>query len=284
MIATLATELNLNSTQAEWLENTQNNVNMRLLPFQIINFLDQNLWRIEAKNFAQEAIGVLIDGGEVDFVNEIIKDKSFVGTKADCILNALITQGNNIFRKTSEAFTKNRSKFKLKFTLINEPSNIADAQTPFPDSNSNGIITIEVNEPEISGSNYLDYDKAILHETIHAELHRLKIAGNLGPNSMPSEQYNLYMHMWDFYEEVNSSPNYIATQSQHYLMAQYYIDNIAKGLWEFNQFQANMSDYKHLAWEGLNSYGIQGEFITQNELDNLSNMYSNVPKNSDPCN
>ena len=67
-------------------------------------------------------------------------------------------------------------------------------------------------------------------------------------------------------------------------MAQYYIDNIAKGWWEFNQFQANMSDYKHLAWEGLNSYGIQGEFITQNELDNLSNMYSNVPKNSDPCN
>jgi hypothetical protein len=58
MIATLATELNLNSTQAEWLENTQNNVNMRLLPFQIINFLDQNLWSIEAKNFAQEAIGV----------------------------------------------------------------------------------------------------------------------------------------------------------------------------------------------------------------------------------
>lgn len=61
MITTLASEINLNATQTQWLQNTQNSTELQMLPYQIINFLDKNLWSNEAKNFAQEAIGVLMD-------------------------------------------------------------------------------------------------------------------------------------------------------------------------------------------------------------------------------
>ena len=71
MITTLATELNLTTAQSQWLQNTQNNIALRLIPFQVSYFLDQNLWSSEAKNFVQEAIGVLIDGGEVDFEDRV---------------------------------------------------------------------------------------------------------------------------------------------------------------------------------------------------------------------
>lgn len=54
-----------------------------------------------------------MDDGEVDFKNEIIKDPSFIGTKAECVLDELISSGNNLFRKTSEAFTNGKSKYKI---------------------------------------------------------------------------------------------------------------------------------------------------------------------------
>ena len=226
----------------------------------------------------------MMDEGEVDFTNEFIKDPSFVGTKADCVLKELIATGNNVFRKTSEAFTQNRSKFKLRFTTINNTNTNAGAQTPFPNVNSNGIISIEINLSVISGSNHLSYANTILHESIHAELHRLKLSGNSGSNPLPNDLYDFYMYMWDFYEEVeNPDPNYVATQSQHYFRAQYYVDNIANGLKEFNGNQKNIEEYKYLAWERLQKYGKNGGFITQAELNAMVDSYSQVPKNLSIC-
>lgn len=117
----------------------------------------------------------------MNFENEIIKDPSFIGTKADCVLNTLISTNNNLFKKTSQAFTGNRSKFKIKFITYRETTDVAD---------ENGIIEIRFNMAQVSNSNAIDLARIIFHETIHAELHRIKLTNNAGPNPLPQAQYN----------------------------------------------------------------------------------------------
>ncbi|MCM4157889.1 hypothetical protein [Gramella sp. AN32] len=50
---------------------------------------------IGSKNFAEEAIRTHKDGGQIDLIREILKDSSFINTKADCVLKELISSGNN---------------------------------------------------------------------------------------------------------------------------------------------------------------------------------------------
>lgn len=236
----------------------------------------------EAVEFGLLAIDAFIAGGEVDFDNEIIKDPSFIGTKADCVLKALISSGNNIFKKTVEAFTGNRSKFKLKFIVKQLTRGGVAAQTPFPTNNEN-VIEIQFDDNYVTGLS-IDLASIILHESIHAELHRIRLSNNNGPNALSQSEYTNYMRLWSYfqamYEEEFDDPfnilNATATAAQHYHMSNYYINPIAQGLREFDSNMYPIDNYKFYAWEGLEDYGKQAGDITQQELDVLSSLRLSV--------
>ncbi|WP_289044791.1 hypothetical protein [uncultured Olleya sp.] len=93
----------------------------------------------EAKDFAISAVEAVCEDGEVDFEDQIIKHPSFVGSKADCVYEALINFNNNIFKNVINYFTDYRAEFKLKLE-ISSVSVGAEAQTNYDETT--GIITI----------------------------------------------------------------------------------------------------------------------------------------------
>jgi hypothetical protein len=259
--------------------DTDSNLTKRLLLY-----ANENQCSEETKNFAKAAIDAWMEDGEVDFQNEIIKDPSFIGTKADCVLNTLISTNNNLFKKTSQAFTGNRSKFKIKFITYMETTDVADARTPLPDEN--GIIEIRFNMAQVSNSNAIDLARIIFHETIHAELHRIKLTNNAGPNPLPQAQYNWYIEMWKYYENIfEGNQNSTATASEHNYMALHQINNIAQGLRQFDQNTHPLENYKYFAWTGLEYYGEQNKYITEAELSALAHLTTivNTDNHINPC-
>jgi hypothetical protein len=232
----------------------------------INHYLDDNSCSPEAQSFLALAIDALADNdgdelpdGEVDFENEVIKDPSFIGTKADCVLKELITSGNNIFKTVSEAFTNDRSEYRLYFTVGNvQGGGVASTSLPFDD----GIIRIKFSPLYVNSMSAIVTAKDILHEIIHAELHRIYINGNQGPNPLPQAQYNWYASMWEFYQYNNNGQNTVASEAEHTYMARYLIDNIASGLREFDNNAQPLLNYKGFAWEGLEDVGINASYIT----------------------
>ena len=225
---------------------------------------------------------IMSNSGEVDFENEIIKDSSFIGTKADCVLNELIATGNNVFKTVSEAFTQNNSKFKLRFKV--EPNNQgAEAVTPYP-SDENGIIDILI-APSSANGNAIDLARIIFHESIHAELHRIQLTGNAGSNPLPQALYDWFMDMWEDYEGMYYNPGSVATAAEHYYMANQHTNNIAGGLREFDEFTHPLETYKGFAWTGLQSYGIQAQYVTQQQLNDYTDLSQIVytDEHDNPC-
>ena len=280
MRITLKNNLTLNSSQLNWISDEANNVQVTA----IYNFLESNTdfnddYTQEAISFAKAAIDALMNEGEVDFANEFIKAKSFIGTPADCVLESFISSENNLFKKTSEAFTQGRSKYRIKFTTYTEPGNTI-ATTALPDAF--GIINISYNLTNINLPS-IEMASSILHETIHAELHRIKLSNNAGPNPLPAAQYNWYVQMWNIFG--NGDINRAATGAEHSYMAQYFIDPIASGLREFDENTHPLENYKYFAWEGLKNRGIFNEYITQAELTNLANLAQIVTNDThtNPC-
>ena len=218
-------------------------------------------------DFTVQGIQAEMEGGEVDWGEEIIRDSSFVGTKADCVLSELISTGNNLFKSVSQAFTQNNSKFKLMFKL--KPNNQgAEAVTPYP-PNENSVIEIWVSPASVN-TNAIDLARIILHESIHAELHRIQLSGNAGPNALPQDLYNWYINMWEDYEGMYDDPGQVAGAAEHYFMANYFVNSIAEGLREFDEFAQQLENYKGFAWTGLQNYGTQAGYVTQQQLNNYN--------------
>lgn len=262
--------LSLDYKMFNWAFNNNNNIMGRAFLY-----LANNQNSAQAIAFAKEGFTVTKNGGEVDFENEIIKDSSFIGIKADCVLKELISTGNNLFKKTSQAFTQNNSKYKIKFTTVNKPSESYNATASLPDLN--GIITIAYNVGKYESA--IETANTILHETIHAELHRIKLTNNSAPNTISTSQYNWYIEMWKRYEGIYDDIKRVATEAEHYYMSAYYINPLAKGLREYDKNIHHIDNYKHFAWYGLDTYGKDAKYITKDELTRLANL--SVIVNSD---
>ncbi|WP_117879961.1 hypothetical protein [Aureibaculum luteum] len=270
----------LTTAQINWLHSKQS-ISQSMLDYLSAN-ASNYIVSEEAKNFANAAIDALMNEGEVDFENEIIKDKSFIGTPADCVLKALISSGNNLFKKTSEAFTENKSEYRIRFTAKNIPKDNAPARTGFP--GPDGIIDIVFNLAEINDTS-LYLASFILHETIHAELHRIKLTNNAGPNPLPKERYTWLLQLWDLFEKTPIDIGRTATSAEHHLMAKFYVNPIASGLREFDENTHPLDNYKYWAWTGLHDYGVLMDYFTPEEDLRFANL-SKIVKNdthTNPC-
>jgi hypothetical protein len=76
---------NANLSVSNWVNNLDNQFKVKAINL----YLNENSCSLEAQNFVIEAIETIIEGGDVDFKNKIIKDSTFVNTKADCVYELL---------------------------------------------------------------------------------------------------------------------------------------------------------------------------------------------------
>jgi hypothetical protein len=219
----------------------------------------------EYLNFAREAVKAYGNGGEADYENEIIKDKSFVGTKADCVFNELMKQTGE-FKNIMDAFTNNNAKYKLKFVVekITGQNSSAEAQTAAPDIN--GIIKITI-QPSAASDNPLDITRNLLHEGIHAQLHWIIATGNKTSYNISAADYNwLIEELLPFWKK-NSVAAFFKNNAQHDFMAVRYSTPIANAVRKFDSYTHPLENYMYFGWEGLFDEGKNRGLISMEEFN-----------------
>lgn len=231
--------LNLNTAQTTFIENNP------LIGFQINGFLANNDFSEEAIEFAEEAINALIDGGEVDFDEQIINE---LDGKALCVYNKLKSSSSgfkNSIKLFDGQFPVAHLKYENSSTL---PSNI-NAQT-FPPSNF--LITIQINENNLERPN-LSIARTIIHETIHAEMFRkiLSILDNGGDlDGLTRTEWLSKLSSGDYPGIYDYYVRFGVNDMQHQQMAAHYRNIIENMLAEL-QPGLSQNIYEALAWVGL---------------------------------
>ena len=170
----------------------------------------------------------------------------------------------------------------MYFTVGNvQGGGAASTSLPFDD----GIIRIKFSPNYVNSMTSIVTAKEILHEVIHAELHRIYLNGNQGPNPLPANQYNWYVELWEVYQGIYNNQNNVATTAEHFYMATFLINNIANGLQEFDNNSHPLENYLGFAWEGLENYGEDAGYITAEDYLNYVNLTTiiNNDNNENPC-
>ena len=204
----------------------------------------------EAKSFGEQIIETLMDGGEVDLVNEIIKDSTFVGSKADCVYELLKSTNNNLFKDVMSAFTNDNVKFKLKFRIGSVPSG-ADGSTTYDEDS--GIITITF-PPAINFLTSLEVAAILLHEGIHAELRRIYQGNNQGLEPLSTDQFNYLVSLWEYY--IGTSPaSLVSNNASHTFMVHNHVQPLANAIREFDNNSYPLDNYMWFGWDGLSAIG-----------------------------
>ena len=234
-------------------------------------------WDLFLDPFKIQALKSLANGGIVDFRNEIIKDPSFINTKANCVLEILLEQ-NGYFKTVMNAFTNNNSKYRIKFTTGSVQTG-ADAQTSPPDSN--GIITITL-RPESANGRALEIAGILLHEGVHAQLHRVLASGNNSQYNFSTSEYNFLIELNEWWKGQSIMP---AQTAQHDFMSLRYVMPIANEVRKFDNYAQPLDNYLYFGWEGLYDEGSNRGLISMSEFNNFTNL-AQIPLNDNhtsPC-
>jgi hypothetical protein len=243
----------------------------------IINYLenevhsdvDNNSYGDEAIDFAEAAINEAMDGAELDMVNEIIKDSSFVNSKADCVYELLKSTGNNLFKDLMSDFTNNKSKSKLKFQIGTVPDGADGLTTYDPDT---GIITITF-PPAVNTLTSLEVAALILHEGLHAELRRIYIGNNQVPEPLPQAQFDYLISYYEYYKGIVAANN-VSNFASHTYMVYNHLEPLARAVRELDDYHYDLNHYMWYAWDGLSNIGKNAipQLLTNAQEDNFQNL------------
>ena len=201
----------------------------------------------------QNAVNKALDG-----VEKIIPDVTFNSCDhLKCIYNAIAKQNNTLWCNTTANFDNiGNSDVILQvgggknnvdanyFTTINPKSKGVTT------INNDGQIVIAFNPSLCNSDQPLLIALTILHEGIHAEIWRyMKENWTFGDwpdnvNNTTSEE--AFKKLFEIACDKTNSKN-----QQHREMLYNWIDDLAKGLYEFNGKQGKWQDYKYLAYQGL---------------------------------
>jgi len=192
----------------------------------------------------------------LDGVDKIIPDESFKNcSHLKCVYNAIAKQNNSLWCNTTANFDNFESTdlvLQLDGGKNNIPSNyfVTNPKSKgVTGLNGNGQVVIAFNPSLCDSDQPLLIANTILHEGIHAEIWRyMKENWTLGDwpdnvNTTTSEET-----FKKLFELCCTSG---VLNNQHNLMLEQWIDQLSKGLWEFNVKQGNWEDYKYLAIQGI---------------------------------
>lgn len=223
---------------------------------EICNFLNSSKQSEEAKDFANAAIEGLMNGGEVDFEEKIMRDPAFLGNPClNSVYNGLDV--SDIATAFLSNFQGHNPVAHLNFSVgvdANYPN--ANAVTYAPDD---FVINIKFNPNKLARPR-TSVARTFIHEILHAEMYR-KLLSMAQQGSIPwTAQFihslkNDFPGLSDYYTRWWLDTNGLSpTGPQHELMAQHYRSTISSFLMQFDpsltQIQADA-----LAWEGIMGSG-----------------------------
>ena len=248
----------------------------------IADFITNNGCSEENQNFIEKAIEALdndgIDDGEVDWRNIVILDDSFVDNeKAKCVYDKLKIDNSLLFRDTVGAFIDD-PEFNLTFKVGN-CNNTDDACTNAENPNDIIIIIEDTNQ---SG---LGVAALILHEAVHAEIHRFvaQFESGVDINDRP-RLFQLYA-FYKGWAENHEDEDYNWTQDAHHqYMVENYVNKIASVVRRLDKNNYPLSHYIGYGWDGLTSYGYTSSRLTDVENSQNQNLRAIADENSQVCN
>lgn len=213
---------------------------------------------------------------ETENAPKIIKDTTFVDTKADCIFEKMKMLSAD-FKSSIQKFDGDFPVAHLKFSLAELDSN-KNAKTFAP---YNYVIEIKINKLYLNNRPNLDIARTFAHEIIHAELYRkmLSLAQNgklPGSNSSQEVQVKYIESMrddfpglYDYYQARNPDKT---KDWEHNMMGEHYRDAIIDVLKKYDPNQTN-EFYDALSWAGLKGT-VSWNALKEDERSRLNNILS----------
>jgi len=263
--------LKLHPGQKSWVNNNENNEDVKA----IFKFLGENFFSDESTDFAKEAFEALRDDGEVDWEDKVIIENSLNDYPhiKNTILKLLETD-NSLLKETIGTFIDD-PKYNLVFMMAIDGDESydcrdgSDACTFANEIDINGNVYIIIKNPNL---NPLDMVASIIHESIHAEIHRYVIRHNAGADT---NDRNRLLQLYGFY-----TGNDAITNAQHQYMAENYVTPIAKAVRQIDNNNFGLNHYMGFGWDGLARYGLTSNLLTNTEIDNYENLKREVNANT----
>ena len=154
-----------------------------------------------------------------------------------------------------------------------------DACTDASDVN-NIVITIE--DDNLSG---LGIAALLLHEGIHAEIHRYvsRFESGVDPNNRERlfQLYAFYKGWADYKYDGNFNWK---NEAHHYYMVENYVNKIARAVRELDKNKHHLSHYMAYGWEGLREAGYTAKRLTETQDNQNYDLQSIVESSTQICN
>ncbi|HSJ12272.1 MAG TPA: hypothetical protein VK916_06275 [Gillisia sp.] len=204
---------------------------------------------------------------------EVLKDPSFIGTKAECIYDKLLEINGNLFKETIGTFIDD-PKYNLIFKVGDcSNTNIACCDDRNLETTGNIFVVIE----DIN-SNPIQLAQYILHESIHAELIRYVHKYNSGVDVDDRPRlFQLYKFYHDRYDND-------AGEIDHIYMTEKFIIPMASALRQLDGNRLPIDYYKAFAWDGLRIWDANGLLNMDPENENFETYRTYVNQTSELCN
>lgn len=176
-------------------------------------------------------------------------------------------------------------KLVQKFADVNSPVNLDFRIEEIEDSKTNGVtraknqVTFDNMEIALDKTNTelhrtIEVARTFLHEAIHASFYAHLYLNGIKTGAQLDQMQNSFPDLWDEYvKSVSAAAGKPFSDAQHNLMAEKYIDVIAKGLQEFDvrnkgNTEITIDNYKALAWVGLTDTRAY-ELLTDEQKDKI---------------
>lgn len=198
--------------------------------------------------------------------------------KADCVYEKLKSKNGNLFKKTIAEFIDD-PKYNLTFQNGDCPR--TDEACTNASNINNIVITIEN-----TNQNSLGIAAAILHEGIHAEMHRYvsRYKSGVDPNNR-ARLLQLYAYYKGYSETVNNPGYRWLDDAHHVYMVENYVKPIASAVRNIDGNKYPLNYYMAYGWDGLRDTGYDIAKLTETQNSTNNNLREIVKNNFDEkCN
>ncbi|MFN4764666.1 hypothetical protein ACKGJN_16165 [Gillisia sp. Q332] len=222
---------------------------------QVYTYGVSNVYSEKAEDFSHEAVDAKMTGGEVDFEEEVILNKSFIDN--NCLYGVYTAMGKATkFKEYLQNFDNNFTNPVANLRLTTGVHPVYPNATAVTDEPNNYLIKITFN-PNLLNRPNIDVARTMIHEMIHAEMYRKLLSIARQPEVPWTEAFikslkNDFEGLEEYYTRywLEWPLDQPAGAPQHQLMAEHYIEIIKQTLRDYDDSLTDLQ-YEALAWVGL---------------------------------
>ena len=250
------------------------------LIFGINDFLEPDLtdeqvdWIFESLGnvaFAELALEVLIDGGDVDFDEKIIYDLVDKPCQKE-IIETAISLSSEFTDLISNTFNANEQT-NLNLSAIDIPNGNNAFTVPFVSGDQTAYyVDIKFDNTYLNTATDLSIAAVTLHELVHAYLVNLFVTNQMGSESESfNDLLNAFIAFYD--QQVQDTANTLDNEIHNAMNN--FIDNASMSLFNYAQAQgidADLEYCNHLMWGTMFGTELFEEVLTEEQQANYGNI------------